>query len=197
MVRTSARHLLALINDVLDLSKIEAGQLEVRAEPFELRDAIERVAGSVKPLAEKKGLSLTAVISPELGEIVSDRRRVEQILLNLLSNAIKFTEQGQVTLTAEPVPAFQSSAEASPCPAVRLRVADTGIGIKPEDLSTLFQPFRQLDTGLARQHEGTGLGLAICRKLASLMGGDISVVAQCSRGSEFSLTLPLQKPTVP
>lgn len=186
MVRGSARHLLELINDVLDLSKIEAGQLEVRAEPFDLRESVERVAASVRPLAEKKGLGLTVDITPELAAMTGDRRRLEQILLNLLNNAIKFTDKGRVTLTGD----LQAGA-------VRLRVADTGIGIKPSDLATLFQPFRQIDSGLARQHEGTGLGLAICRRLATLMGGKITVASEWARGSEFTLSLPLQPDATP
>jgi PAS domain S-box-containing protein len=193
MVRASARHLLELINDVLDISKIEAGQLEVRAEPFDLPALIERATASVKPLAEKKGLALTTNIPPELQEMVSDRRRVEQILLNLLNNALKFTDQGGVTLTVEMVAGFQPSLEAPPRPAVRMRVADTGIGIKPEDLALLFQPFRQVDTGLTRQHDGTGLGLAICRRLAELLGGEISASSEWQHGSEFTVVLPLQK----
>jgi PAS domain S-box-containing protein len=194
MVRSSARHLLDLINDVLDLSKIEAGQLEVRAEPFDLPAAIERVTASLKPLVEKKGLALTATVSPALSEMVGDRRRVEQILLNLLNNAIKFTERGGVALTVEPVADYRPSPDAAPQPAVRLRVTDTGIGIKPGDLALLFQPFRQIDTGLARQHEGTGLGLAICRRLAALMGGEITAVSKWLHGSEFSVIIPLSKP---
>ena len=193
MVRTSGRHLLELINDVLDLSKIEAGQLQVRAEPFDLRASLERAAASVKVLADKKGLSLTTVVASELGEIASDRRRVEQIVLNLLNNAIKFTDRGGVTLTARLVADFRLSPDEPPQPAVRIAVADTGIGVKTEHLPALFQPFRQVDTGLARQHEGTGLGLTICRRLAVLLGGAISVASEWTKGSEFTITLPLQK----
>ena len=159
MVRSSARHLLALINDVLDLSKIEAGQLEVQAEPFNLVESVERVTASVKPLAEKKGLALTAEIASSLREMVSDRRRLEQILLNLLSNAIKFTDQGRVALIVELVASVPVLPDRSTHPTVRVLITDTGIGIRPEHLTLLFQPFRQVDTGLARQHEGTGLGL--------------------------------------
>ncbi len=187
MVRGSARHLLELINDVLDISKIEAGQLEMRPAPFQLPELIERAVGTVRPLAEKKGLTLAAVVAPELGEIVSDRRRVEQILLNLLNNAIKFTDNGGVTLTVSPT-------EYASQPAVRLCVADTGIGIKAPDLVTLFQPFRQVDTGLSRLHEGTGLGLAICRRLATLLGGEITAASEWGRGSEFTVVLPLRPP---
>jgi PAS domain S-box-containing protein len=197
MVRNSSRHLLELINDVLDLSKIEAGQLEIRVEPFKLRESLEHVVALVKPLADKKSLKLTIVAPPELGEIYSDRRRVEQLLLNLVNNAIKFTEHGRVTVTAELVTDYQSSPEAAAQPAVRLRVADTGMGIKPEDLAMLFQPFRQIDSGLSRQHEGTGLGLVICRRLATLLGGEISAKSEWSKGSEFNVIIPIQKPSAP
>ena len=191
MVRGSARHLLALINDVLDISKIEAGQLEVAHESFDLRASIGKVVGIVKPLAEQKGLALRVEGVEGAGDMVGDARRVEQILLNLLSNAVKFTEAGTVTLAVEPVAEYVGSAGAAPGPAVRLRVTDTGMGIKPEDLTTLFQPFRQLDSGLARNHEGTGLGLAICRRLADLMGGEIRAESRWGNGSSFSVTLPL------
>ena len=193
MVRASARHLLELINDVLDISKIEAGQLEVRLEPMQLMESVERVTALVRPLAEKKGLRLIVKLPPELGEITSDRRRVEQILLNLLNNAIKFTEQGGVTLTVDELPAGATGPNGSINPAVRLRVTDTGIGIKPADIAVLFQPFRQLDAGISRQHEGTGLGLAICRKLAALLGGEISVTSEWTKGSEFTFILPREK----
>lgn len=192
MVRASARHLLELINDVLDLSKIEAGQLTVHSEPFDLPASIDRSTALVKPLAEKKGLGLSVAVHPGVGEIVSDRRRVEQILLNLLNNAVKFTQAGEVSLSAELVPGARNGAGGPAHDAVRLRVADTGIGIKPEDLEALFKPFRQIDTGLSREHEGTGLGLAICRRLAGLLGGEISVESQWSRGSVFTVDLPLK-----
>jgi len=184
MVRGSARHLLELINDVLDLSKIEAGQLEVREEAFDARESLERVTASIRPLAGAKGLALTARIAPELGEIISDRRRVEQILLNLLSNAVKFTDRGEVRLRAEITGDHGSRA-------LRFTVSDTGIGIKPEEMETLFQPFRQLDAGLARQSLGTGLGLSISRRLALLLGGEIFATSVWGKGSEFTFKLPL------
>lgn len=182
MVRNSARHLLALINDVLDISKIEAGQLTVSQEAFDPLASIEKVTGIVRPLAEKKGLDFTVETSGKMDPLVSDPRRVEQILLNLLNNAIKFTEQGSVTLHA--------SIEAG---ALCISVTDTGIGIREEDLGKLFQPFRQIDTGLSRQHEGTGLGLAICRKLAGLLGGEITVRSEWGKGSVFTFTLPVDR----
>ena len=186
MVQGSARHLLDLINDVLDVSKIEAGQLEVHAEPFDLVQSLDRVTASLKPLADKKSLALTVVVAPGVGTIVSDRLRVEQILINLLSNAVKFTEWGEVTLTADIV-----AGNGAAGPMVRLRVTDTGIGIKPEDVATLFQPFRQIDGGLARQNEGTGLGLAIAQRLAGLLHGHIAIVSEWAAGSEFTVTLPV------
>ncbi|MCX7361754.1 MAG: PAS domain S-box protein [Alphaproteobacteria bacterium] len=195
MVQGSARHLLDLINDVLDISKIEAGQLEMRSERFDLPALVERALASVKPLADRKGLTLAAMLATGLGEMVGDRRRVEQVLINLLGNAIKFTDRGSVTLTAGVVPGFRNAPADPPQEAARLRVIDTGIGIKPEDLATLFKPFRQIDSGLARQHEGTGLGLAICRRLATLMGGEISATSTWQKGSEFVVTLPLQRPS--
>lgn len=187
MVQGSARHLLELINDVLDISKIEAGQLDVRAAPFDLVAAVNRVVALVMPLAEKKGLGLTVTFEPSRGThdtltMHSDKRRIEQILINLLNNAIKFTERGSVTLTV----VVQNESR------VLLRVTDTGIGMKPEDLGKLFQPFRQLDSGLHRQHEGTGLGLAICQRLASLLGGTIEVESTFGEGSVFTVLLPIR-----
>jgi PAS domain S-box-containing protein len=197
MVKDSGQHLLALINDVLDISKIEAGQIEIRSAPFDLPESIQKVLQTVTPLADKKHLPVVLRLAPEVGQITSDRRRVEQILLNLLSNAIKFTEKGGITLTAEIVPDTirnpilrPKATEGRPPSAIRISVADTGIGIKPEDFDKIFQPFRQLDTGLTRQYEGTGLGLAICQRLAERLGGTISVESRLGKGSTFTFTLP-------
>jgi len=194
MVRDSARHLLALINDVLDISKIEAGELPVACESFDLARSIEKVAAIAGTLAEKKGLTLAVKVAPGVGTMVSDARRVEQVLLNLLSNAIKFSEAGSVTLHSELVSDFRLDAQHVPVPAVRVSVVDCGIGIKPEDMPLLFVPFRQIDSALSRKHEGTGLGLAICRRLAELMGGTITAQSQWGQGSIFTVTLPLQAP---
>ena len=179
MVQKSARHLLSLINDVLDISKIEAGQVEIKLEPFDVREAVHRVVDLVRPLAARKNLELRIGVAPQVDRFVSDRRRVEQILINLLNNAIKFTDSGSVRVECD--------AEE---PGLRFRVADTGIGIRSEHLPLLFKPFRQLDTGLARQHEGTGLGLAICAGLTARLGGKISVASEHQKGSVFSLELP-------
>ena len=180
MVRDSARHLLALINDVLDISKIEAGQLRVERAPFAMRSVIESAVRAVSPLAQKKGLVLHQVIAAEVGDISSDRRRVEQILLNLLSNAIKFTEQGGVRLECRVQGKWLDTS-----------VSDSGMGIRPEDLGRLFEPFHQLETGLNRRHEGTGLGLAICKNLMRLLGGEIHVESEWGEGSVFTFMLPL------
>jgi len=190
IVRSSARHLLDLINDVLDLSKIEAGQLEVKQEEFAPAESLERVVAAVRPLAEAKGLALALDAGALPRRLTSDRRRVEQILLNLLNNAIKFTDRGEVRLAAEPLAAWRPAAGGAPLPAVRFRVADTGIGIRETDLARLFRPFTQLDTGLTRQHDGTGLGLAICRRLATLLGGEVAAASEFGKGSEFTLVLP-------
>ncbi len=193
MVQGSARHLLALINDVLDISKIEAGQLEIHAEPFDLRASLEKVTALVKPLADKKGLALRVILPPDMEPAVNDRLRVEQVLINLLNNAIKFTERGEVMLTVETEPDMLRT----PHSALRISVTDTGIGIKPEDMDKIFQPFRQIDSGLTRQHDGTGLGLTICRHLAELMGGEISAKSAWGEGSVFAFILPLKHKSKP
>ncbi len=180
MVQTSAQHLLALINDVLDISKIEAGQLQVFCRTFDLRNSLEKVVHAMAPLAEKKGLKLQLELDPHLGSLHSDQRRVEQILMNLLSNAIKFTENGEVRVRGSVRNDW-----------IEVMVSDTGIGIKPEDLSTLFLPFRQVETGLARRHEGTGLGLSICKRLLELLHGTIHVQSESGLGSMFTIQLPL------
>jgi PAS domain S-box-containing protein len=197
MVQASARHLLALINDVLDISKIEAGQLEVHWRDFDLRASVERVSALVVPLADKKSLSVEVRAPETLGVMISDQRRVEQVVLNLLNNAIKFTERGGVTVSLESLTEGDGSVTFGRRPLVRLRVSDTGIGIRHEDLPKLFQPFRQLDSGLQRQHDGTGLGLAICGRLTSMLGGTIHVESVYGQGSTFTVVLPLDAREVP
>jgi len=181
MVQRSARHLLSLINDILDLSKLEARELEVKREAFDARAVLEHVAASLAPLAEEKGLALDLSLAPEVGSVYSDPRRFEQVVLNLVQNAIKFTEQGCVGLAAR----IRGSE-------LEVTVTDTGIGIDAADLERVFEPFHQLDSGLARRHEGTGLGLAICRRLVRLLGGEIGVVSRPGAGSTFSLMLPIE-----
>jgi len=186
MVKISADHLLSLISDVLDISKIEAGQLTVAQERFSLADAVRKVAQSMELLARKKGLRLEVAIGAEVGEIVSDERRVEQVLLNLLSNAVKFTESGSISLDCR-----REGRD------YVVTVTDTGIGIKPEDAEHLFQPFYQINTGLSRKYEGTGLGLSICRRLLGLMGGSIWLESTHGGGSKFGFRLPVEMDTQP
>lgn len=181
MVQSSARHLLALINDVLDISKIESGQLELARESFDLRASLEKTLQIVSPLAEKKGIGLTLDAPPDLGVLTTDQRRLEQVFLNLINNAVKFTEKGAVSIVCRPENTHY-----------RVSVADTGIGIRAEDLPTLFQPFQQIDTGLARKHEGTGLGLSISKKIIDMMGGAITVESRWEQGSIFTVRIPKQ-----
>ncbi|MBK9346052.1 MAG: transporter substrate-binding domain-containing protein [Burkholderiales bacterium] len=194
MVRDSSRHLLALINDVLDISKIEAGELKVGRAPFDLGASVRKVAAIVEPLADKKHLQLQVDIPADLGTMHSDARRVEQVLLNLLGNAIKFTDKGRVHLQARRVDDYLPAEGTHAVAAVRIQVQDTGMGIRDEDLSLLFMPFRQLDSELSRKHDGTGLGLAICRRLTELMGGQIQASSVWGQGSVFTVTLPLEAP---
>lgn len=179
MVQGSSRHLLALINDVLDISKIEAGQLTLSISLFDVRESIEKIVNMIRPQAEKKGISLDVKIAEDVGKSKTDQRRFEQVLLNLLNNAVKFTEKGFVSLECR---AGKNS--------YLLSVSDSGIGIKPEDADRLFQPFHQVDTGLSRKHEGTGLGLSICRKLLEMMGGSIGVESEFGKGSVFTIQFP-------
>ncbi len=180
MVRNSGQHLLSLISDVLDISKIEADQLEIEYEPFDMREAIAKVVQIVTPMAEKKGLVLRSEMASGVGQINADQRRVEQILINLVNNGVKFTKQGEVSIQCEVTEDWMVT-----------RVRDTGIGIEPEDIDKLFKPFQQLDDGLARQHDGTGLGLSICKKLTEMMGGEILVESKLGVGTTFTVTLPI------
>jgi len=178
-ILTSATHLLQLINDVLDLSKVEAGRMEVLISTFRLEDLIVEVVQNVAPIMSVKGLKLIREIPPNLAPVATDRRKLLQILLNLASNAVKFTDHGEIVLRCETVGN-----------SVCLSVADTGIGIKAEDLTLLFQPFSQLEDSLRKRHEGTGLGLSLSKRLAVLLGGDLTVVSEYGKGSTFTLRIP-------
>lgn len=182
MVMGSARHLLNLINDILDISKIESGELTIARENFSLVEVLTQVQESFAPLAEKKGVKLMVEVSPGIDRIVSDSRRVRQILLNLVGNAVKFTEHGGVK-----VECMRRDQQ------LEIRVIDSGIGIPENNLGDLFHSFRQLDTGLARKYEGTGLGLFICKRLVEILGGAIRVESVYGQGSTFSFTLPLNQ----
>lgn len=180
MIMNSGKHLLDLINDVLDISKIEAGELVVQFYEFDFKQSIEKVISIIEPLAEKKSLKVLVDIDPEISSVVSDGRRVEQIFLNLLNNAVKFTEEGHIEIRSE----LKNGS-------IITSVKDTGVGIKPEDLAKLFKPFSQIDTGITRSHEGTGLGLSICKKLLEKLNGKIRVESEHNSGSTFIVELPL------
>jgi signal transduction histidine kinase/DNA-binding response OmpR family regulator/HAMP domain-containing protein len=182
-VHRAGKHLLSLINEVLDLSKIEAGKLELNIERIALTPLIEDVAGTSRPLAEQNGNRLVIACEPAVGHVQADSMRLRQVLLNLLSNACKFTKQGEVHLTAARI-------EQSGRPWLQIDVTDTGIGMTPEQQAKLFQEFTQADSTTSRQFGGTGLGLAISRRLCRLMGGDVTVASEPGRGSTFSVRLP-------
>ncbi|MFZ2957249.1 MAG: ATP-binding protein [Candidatus Ozemobacteraceae bacterium] len=181
MVQSSSKHLLALINDVLDISKIEAGQLRLACATFDPRVSIEKMVRLVSPLAEKKNLILHLEAARDLPHLTTDQGRFEQILLNLINNAIKYSDHGNIVVRCLTENDQQ----------LLVSVTDTGIGIKPEFLPKLFHPFYQVDMGISRKYEGTGLGLSICRRLLDLMGGTIAVESEPGRGSIFSVRLPL------
>lgn len=187
-IYTSARNLLDLINDLLDLAKIEAGRIELYRRRFRLYDICEALLDFTQPLVMKKNLTLTLDMPDREIEMYSDSGKIQQILYNLLSNAIKFTpEGGRVTLR------IAQEAEDR----VRLAVEDTGPGIPPERLATIFEKFRQLDSSVTREHGGTGLGLAISAELARFLGGQISVRSTVGAGSTFTVVLPLTAPEQP
>ena len=184
-IRSSGNHLLSLINDVLDLSKVEAGQIELEVAPFSLREAVDRGVVMVRERASKSGVALAAEIEPEVQVVSGDERRIRQILFNLLSNAVKFTPAGgRIDVSARLVDEE-----------IQLAVADTGPGIAPEDLDRIFEEFQQTDAG-ARQQEGTGLGLALSRRLVELHGGRIWVESEVGVGSRFVFTLPVTQEVV-
>jgi signal transduction histidine kinase/CheY-like chemotaxis protein len=182
-IQTAGKHLLGLINDVLDLSKIEAGKMKLYLETFNVAGVVEEVAGTARPLVEQKGNRLEVRCPADIGALREDITKVRQVLLNLLSNAAKFTENGIVSLEVRRETGREGNW-------VFFRVADTGIGMTPEQLERLFQAFTQVDAGTMRKYGGTGLGLAISRKFARMMGGDISVESAAGTGSTFTVRLP-------
>ncbi len=184
-IHSSGKHLLTLINDVLDLSKIEAGRMELFIEPFEVRQMIEEVTNTSRPLAEKNGNTLHIDCPDSVGSISADLTRVRQCLFNLLSNACKFTKDGRVELQAR----RESHAGRE---WVLLNVIDSGIGIEGEQLKSIFGAFRQADASTTRQYGGTGLGLTISREFCQMMGGELSVQSEVGKGSTFTIKLPVE-----
>jgi len=182
-IYNSGKHLLRLIDDVLDMAKIEAGKMSLKLERFSVREVVDSVCGGVAPVAGKDNIRVGVAVSTELGDVTLDLGKFKQILYNLLSNAIKFTEAGgDVSVRVE------KQGEDS----FKLVIADNGIGIKSEDLPRLFQEFEQLESGNSRPYEGTGLGLALTKRFVELQGGTISVESEYGRGSIFSVLLPNQ-----
>jgi PAS domain S-box-containing protein len=183
-VQSSARHLLALINDLLDVSKIEAGKVELALEDVDCRAVVEHVAAALRPQAQDKGLAFHVGVPDEPVLLQTDRRALSQIVFNLAGNAIKFTEQGSVSLTLRTVPAAGGSV-----PRTEIRVDDTGIGIPPADHDKLFAAFSRVNAARPNAPEGTGLGLHLSQKLAELLGGRIVFSSESGKGSSFSLLL--------
>jgi len=179
-ILTSGKHLLGLINDILDLSKVEAGQMELRLSMVSVAEAVDQVTKTVEPLVGKKNIALRVSVDGA-GDVLADGGKLKQMLLNLVSNAIKFTpEEGTVTIAAVRVK-----------DTVEISVADTGIGIADADMKEIFHEFHQVDPGPGRKHEGTGLGLALTRRFAALHGGDVRVSSQVNKGSVFTLVMPI------
>ena len=181
MVR-SAEDLSHLVDDMLDLSKIEADRLEVKLEPLVLANSLAQVVNQLKPLASAKGLSLTLEMEDGIPQVMADNQRVRQVAINMVSNAIKVTEKGGVTIRCM----LLRNADI-----VRVSVHDTGIGISPAALGYIFEAFRQADGSTTRRFGGTGLGLAIAKKLIELQGGEVAVESNVGQGSTFSFTLPV------
>jgi len=180
---SSGRHLLSLINDILDLSKVEAGRMELDLTKFDLPTAIDNALILIRERATRHGIKLEHKIDERLGEVIGDERKFKQILLNLLSNAVKFTPEGgridvDAALTRE---------------AVEVSVSDTGVGIAPENQETIFEEFRQVGTDASKKREGTGLGLTLTKKFVELHGGTIRVESALGKGSTFAFTLPLNQ----
>jgi len=181
-IQSSGQKLLALINDILDLAKIEAGKMQVRVEEFSLQDVCEGLLNMFRQMAEKKNIDLRGQIDPEIPMLRQDVTKLQQILQNLISNAIKFTpEGGRISLKGEADSGY-----------IVLTVTDTGVGIALEEQDLVFQKFRQSGNSLTREHAGTGLGLSIVRELAKLLGGEIVLQSELGRGSTFTVRLPMQ-----
>jgi signal transduction histidine kinase len=188
-IQTSGKDLLTLVNDILDLAKIEAGKMDLHIVEFSVGDLVERLAGMMKPLAERRNIELTCEFDPRLPLLEQDAGKIQQILYNLLSNAVKFTpEGGRVALNANlrDEKTFE------------LVVEDTGVGIPLEDQETIFEKFRQGNTApgsrqspLTREYVGTGLGLSIVREISKLLGGDVALSSELGKGSRFTVSLPL------
>ena len=180
-IDSNARHLRALINDILDITRIESGRMLLTEAPFSVVDLVEDVMSELDPIIRRSGLSVTAQMNRTLPPVATDRYKVKQIVFNLLSNALKFTPAGSVTILADVEPRR-----------LTIAVRDTGIGIPEASRGKIFEDFRQLDESPARGYGGTGLGLSISRRLAQMLGGSIDLESQVGEGSTFTLRLPVR-----
>ncbi|MDA0747730.1 MAG: ATP-binding protein, partial [bacterium] len=182
-VKASADHLLSLINDILDLSKIEAGRMDIHPERFVVKTLVDGCCATVSPLV-KSGVGLRCEVANGLAEVETDQARVRQIVINLLSNAAKFTETGEIVLKAD------LEQQGGNWSLLKITVADTGIGIPGEKLEAIFEEFEQVDGAHARERQGTGLGLSITKKLVGLLGGTVFVESEEGKGSVFTVRIP-------
>ena len=189
-IRAAARHLLALIDDILDVSKIEAGKMELYAESFELRELLDEIVATIQPLVDRNHNALKIELASELGSLHTDRTKLKQVALNLLSNACKFTHEGEVRLMVRRIRATGTEW-------LLLEVQDSGIGIASERLEELFQPFRQADESTTRKYGGTGLGLSISRHYCQMMHGSIQARSAPGNGSTFTVRIPVDLATPP
>jgi signal transduction histidine kinase len=184
-IHTSGKHLLTLINDILDLSKVEAGMMELTPENFDISGMIQEVSDMVRPMAEKYMITMEVRCADDLGSMYSDSTRVKQMLFNLLSNSCKFSERGTVSL-------FVTREIKDSTHWLSIRVSDTGVGMTEQQIGKLFQPFSQAETDTTRKYGGTGLGLVVTKQFCEMMGGDIRVESSYGKGTTFKVRLPIK-----
>ncbi|WLT39233.1 HAMP domain-containing histidine kinase [Synechocystis sp. B12] len=190
IVENSGRHLLSLINDILDLSKIEAGRMDLDLNPTSVSALVNHSLTFVQQFAIQKQINLSSEIIPNLPDVLVDKRRLCQVLINLLNNAIKFTpEGGKVVVQADLIKEQGKENSQSP-PQLSFTVFDTGIGIEADRLNNIFEPFVQIDSALNRRYDGTGLGLSLVKKIVELHGGSVTVTSKLNEGSRFTITIP-------
>jgi signal transduction histidine kinase len=180
-VDSNSRHLLAVINDILDISRIEAGRMPIHLSQFKLKELLAEVMSELEPMIQRSTLAVTSTVDAALPQVRSDRKKLKQIVLNLLSNALKFTHTGSIAINGE----YDGRSDM-----VTVSVQDTGIGIAKENHEKVFEDFRQVDDSPTRPYGGTGLGLSICRRLAAMLGGKISLESELEKGSTFTLYVP-------
>jgi signal transduction histidine kinase len=182
-IESNGRHLLTIINEILDISRIEAGRMPLQISKFKIPDLVSEVKAELEPMILRTKLNVSTQLEKDLPALATDRQKVKQILLNLFSNALKFTHHGTITISAK-----RNVAERT----VLLSVTDTGIGIARADQEKIFEDFRQLDNSSTRPYGGTGLGLSICRRLSQMLNGKLSVESHLGKGSTFTVTLPIK-----